>query len=454
MTSTHPEIAVRRKVKLYSRHRIVIIGGGAGGLELATRLGDQAYNMGATEVVLVDRSPTHLWKPLLHEVAAGSMDANAHQLEYIAQARWHHFEFQQGALLDLDRARKVVRIDAVFDEEGLEIFPPRDIAYDTLVIAIGSETNFFGVPGASENAIAVDTVDQAEHFRRRLISACLRAQNVLAVPADGGRPQVDIVIIGAGATGVELSAELRNTAEVLGAYGLHRLDPERDIRISLVEAGTRILPGLPERIANETLKLLGKLNIHVLTGAKVTQVEPHAVHTGSGKILPADLTVWAGGIQVPRVLEEIGLPVNKMGQVIVSQTLQTIIDPNIFAFGDCASCPWPKKGTTVPPRAQAAHQQAGFLYHALRRRLAGKPLPAFEFHDHGSLVSLGRFETLGYLMGKFIGRSMMVEGMLARFLYVSLYRQHLMALHGFMRMMLETIAEWLRRKSAPRVKLH
>jgi NADH dehydrogenase len=123
-------------------------------------------------------------------------------------------------------------------------------------------------------------------------------------------------------------------------------------------------------------------------------------------------------------------------------------------LGDCASCPWPQKGGSVPPRAQAAHQQARFLLRALKRRLRDEPLPIFVFHDHGSLVSLGRFETIGNLMGKLIGRSMLIEGALARLLYVSLYRQHMMALHGFTRMLLDTLAQWLRRKTMPRVKLH
>lgn len=437
-----------------SAHRIVIIGGGAGGIQLATRLGDRMHKNQEGRVILVDRAAAHLWKPLLHEVAAGSMDANTHQLEYAAQARWHHFEFQQGSLIGLDRASKAVTISAIEDEDGMEILPQREIAYDTLILAIGSETNFFGVPGAPEHTIAIDTVAQAERFRRRMISACMRAQNGLGKSDSSGRPHVDFVIIGAGATGVELSAELRSTAKVLGAYGLHRLDPLRDIAITIVEAGPRILGPLPERVASETASLLKSLNIDILANEKVTEVQPHAVLTASGKMLPSDLTVWAGGIQVPKILAEMGLPTNRLGQVIVSQTLQTIIDSDIFALGDCASCPWPEKSTAVPPRAQAAQQQADLLYQSMMRRLAGKPLPVFHYRDRGSLVSLGRFDTIGNLMGKLIGSTLFVEGRVARVLYVSLYRQHIVALHGFMRMVLDTLAQWLHRKTSPRVKLH
>ena len=437
-------------------HRIVIVGGGAGGLELATRLGNKIGKHARASIVLVDRSPSHLWKPLLHEVAAGSMDANTHQTDYVAQARWHYFEFQQGELCGLDRVSKRITVGAVADIDGEELLPERSLSYDTLVLAIGSMTNFFGVPGAEQHAISLDAVSEAEHFRRRLISACMRAQSKLdkAPGAPGERPRVDVVIIGAGATGVELSAELRNTAEFFGAYGLHQLDGQRDIHLSIVEAGPRILGPLPERVAIETAILLEKMNIQVLTNERVTQIEPHAVLTASGKNLRADLIVWAAGIKVAPVLAEIGLPVNRLGQVPVRLTLQTEIDPDIFAIGDCASCPWPEQNTMVPPRAQAAHQQADFVFKAIKCRLANKPVANFRFTDHGSLISLGRFNTVGNLMGKLTGSTMLVEGLLARLLYVSLYRAHLMAVHGLMRMVLDTLAQWLRGKTVPRIKLH
>jgi NADH dehydrogenase len=454
---------------LSSKHRIVIVGGGAGGLELATRLGDRYRNSDAAEVILVDRSPTHVWKPLLHEVAAGSMDASVSQLEYVAQARWHHFEFQQGELQGLDRQGKTITVAQVHDADGLEILPQRIVPYDTLVLAIGSVTNFFNTPGAREHALAVDTVDQAEHFRRRLIAACMRAQNrigSLGGPEDRrARPHVDIAIIGGGATGVELSAELRSTAQVLGAYGLHHLDPRRDVHITIIEAGPRILGPLPDHVIEETTHTLERLDIHILTGERVTEVRERAVATASGKTIPADITVWAAGIQVPKVLGELGLPVNRLGQVKVAQTLQTEADPAIFAFGDCADCPWPESarqgegagagaGKSVPPRAQAAHQQARHLYHALQDRIEGRPLRAFTYHDRGSLISLSRYNVVGNIVGKLTGRSFIIEGALARLLYTSLYRTHLVALHGVMRMVLDTIAQWARRRTIPRVKLH
>ena len=229
------------------KHRVVVVGGGAGGLELATRLGDSLGRAAAAHVTLVDRGRTHLWKPLLHEVAAGSMDIHAHQLDYLAQARWHHFTFALGALAGLDRARREIRVAPVTDDEGVEILPERRVAYDTLVIAIGSESNDFGTPGVRENAFTIDNAWQAHLFHRRLVNACFRANFESSYPAGASQPRdgrvLDIAIVGAGATGVELAAELHNTIRVLTGYGLESFHPETQIRIRVVEAGARILPG-------------------------------------------------------------------------------------------------------------------------------------------------------------------------------------------------------------------
>lgn len=458
-----------------SVHRIVVVGGGAGGLELVTRLGDKYGRGKDVKVTLVDRSLSHIWKPLLHEVAAGVMDTATHQLSYVAQANWHHFEFATGEMIGLDRAAKTIRLAAVpaaADEGEGDLLPERTLPYDTLVLAIGSTTNFFGVRGAQENTIALDTVEQAERFRRRLMAACVRAQNAADAPAQGDstsaagahsggallsppaaqRPKVNLVIVGAGATGVELSAELRNTAEVLRSYGL-KLDPRKDVRITIIESSPRILKALPERVSGAVAGLLTKLDVDILCGDSVAEVRPNEVTTTSGKVLPADITVWSAGITAPPVLGTLGLSVNRLNQIEVLPTLQSKTDPDIFAFGDCASCEWPEHGF-VPPRAQAAHQQASFLVKAIDARLKGQNLPTFTYRDFGSLVSLGKFSAVGNLMGGLIGGSMFIEGLFARVMYTSLYRMHVAALHGVWRMMLDTVANRLRRSTVPRVKLH
>ncbi|MBI4194669.1 MAG: NAD(P)/FAD-dependent oxidoreductase [Betaproteobacteria bacterium] len=432
--------------------RIVIVGGGAGGLELATRLGDTLGRRERARITLVERARTHLWKPLLHEVAAGSMDLDAHDLDYLAQARWHHFRFQLGSMDGIDRVRRVVLVAPSFDDEGRELISRREIHYDTLVIAVGSNTNDFGTPGAREHAISLDTPEQAELFHRRLINACIRA-NAQAAPL---KPeQLNVAIIGGGATGVELAAELHKTTRELIAYGLDKIDPERDVKLTIIEAAPRILPALPERLSKATESLLQDIKVQVLTGERVTEVVADGVLTAGGRKIPAELTVWAAGIKAPDFLKDIGgLETNRLNQLVVRQTLDTTRDPDIFAIGDCASCPWPGHAHPVPPRAQAAHQQALHLVSMLGRRLAGKPLKPYVYRDFGSLVSLGEYSTVGNLMGALLGGSIFIEGLFARFMYVSLYRMHLYALHGLAKVVFDTLARWITRRTEPRIKLH
>jgi len=434
-------------------HRIVIVGGGAGGLELATRLGDRLGPRQQARVTLVDCARTHLWKPLLHEVAAGSMDLYEHDLDYLAQARWHHFEFQLGRMDGLDRERRVVQLAPTVDEtSGEELIPRREIGYDTLVIAIGSRTNDFGTPGAREHAISLDTPEDAEHFHRRLVNACIRA-NAQTQPL--AEKQLHVAIIGGGATGVELAAELHKTTRELVAYGFEKIDPERDIKLTIIEAAPRILTAVPERVALAAQELLRSLHVEVLTGERVIEVCADGVIMASGRRRAAELTVWAAGIKAPDFLQGLdGLETNRQNQLLVHQTLQTTHDANVFAMGDCACCPWPGHAPCVPARAQAAHQQATHLVRSFRQRLRGKPLQPYVYRDFGSLVSLGEYSTVGNLMGKLVGGSIFVEGLFARLMYISLYRMHLYALHGFAKVMFDVLGRLFARRTEPRVKLH
>jgi NADH dehydrogenase len=433
-------------------HHVVVVGGGAGGLELVTGLGDKLGKRGKAQVTLIDRARTHLWKPLLHEVAAGSLDVDEHELDYLAQAHWHHFRYRFGEMVGLDRARKEVLLAPTLDDEGREITPRRAIRYDTLVIAIGSVTNDFGTPGVKEHAIALETTGQAARFNRRLVNACIRAH---AQPGPVRPGQLHVAIIGAGATGTELSAELHRTARQVIAYGLDRVDPEKDIRITLIEAAPRILPGLPERVSEATTRLLRNLGVEVLTDARVSEVSAEGVRLADGRFVPSELVVWAAGVRGPDVLADLdGLEVSRTNQLVVLPTLQTTRDPDIFAIGDCASCPRQDDPRPVPPRAQAAHQQASHVVKQLRLRREGKPLQAFFYRDFGSLVSLGEYSTVGNLMGFVAGKGLMIEGYFARLMYRSLYKMHQTALHGSARTALSTLGRVITRRTEPRVKLH
>lgn len=433
-------------------HHIIVVGGGAGGLELATTLGDRLGKKKKAAITLVDRSRTHVWKPLYHEIAAGSMDVDDHELEYMAQGHWHGFKFRYGEMTGLDRGAKLVKLAPTFDEDGREITPQRAFHYDTLVIAIGNVSNDFGTPGVREHAIMLDTKEQAERFNRRLLNACVRAQAQEGPVRPG---QLHVTIIGAGATGTELSAELHRTARGIAAFGLDKIDPEMDVKITLIEAAPRIVPALPERISRATADILKGLGVDIRTSSRVTRVRSDGVELEGGDFIPSELVVWAAGVKGPPLLRTLdGLEVSRSDTLVVRPTLQTTLDDDIFAIGDCCHLVPEGEDKPIPPRAQAAHQMASHVYAQIKARMAGKPLQPFKYRDFGSLVSLGEYSTVGSLMGFIQGRSMMIEGLFAKLMYRSLYKMHQWALHGFWKVSFDTVARMLSRRTEPHVKLH
>ena len=432
------------------KKKIVIVGGGAGGLELATSLGNKLGRKNKAEIVLVDRNNSHLWKPLLHEVATGSLDAGVDELSYLAHARNHHFVFQLGSVTDINRESKTLQLAEIRDAQGDVLVAEREISYDYLVMALGSTSNDFGTPGVKENCIFLDNPHQAHRFHNEMLNLFLKFS---ANPANGG--QVNIAIVGGGATGVELSAELHNAVKQLHSYGFQGLD-NKALNVTLVEAGERILPALPPRISAAAHQELTKLGVRVLTHTMVTSADAGGLNTKGGEYIAADLMVWAAGIKAPDFMKEIGgLETNRINQLVVEPTLQTTRDPSIYAIGDCASCPQPD-GKFVPPRAQSAHQMASRCYDNLLLQLNGhdNKLKPYIYKDNGSLVSLSRFSTVGSLMGNLMRGSMMIEGRIARFVYVSLYRMHQVALHGYLRTGLMVLVGSINRVIRPRLKLH
>ena len=212
---------------------------------------------------------------------------------------------------------------------------------------------------------------------------------------------------------------------------------------------------MPERISQATVALLTGLDVSVRTGAKVAEVRADGVVLEGGEVIAAELVVWAAGVKAPDVLHEFGgLETNKVNQLVVRPTLQTTRDDDVFAIGDCASCVDERTGRPIPPRAQAAHQMASHMVAQVAARLKGKALTPFVYRDFGSLVSLGRYSTVGSLMGFNIGKSMFVEGMFARIMYRSLYKMHQAALHGSGQVALRSVGALFSSKPVTRVKLH
>lgn len=432
------------------RPKIVVVGGGAGGLELVSRLGRKLGRKGIAEVTLIDHTRTHVWKPLLHEVAAGTLDSHDDDVAYLAQASAAHFRFVLGRMTGLDRAKKVVLLAPMLDSNGVQIMPARSHPYDILVIAVGSVCNDFGIPGVAQHCLFLDTTEQAQSFQNRLLESYLRAQALGLAKQPG---LLDVAIVGGGATGIELSAQLYQASRLLNAYGLDNVKPS-DIKIHLLEASPTLLPGLPPHLAKATLHQLQSLGIEVLLGERVVEVTAAGMKTASGRFVQASLKVWAAGVKAPDFLRQIpGLETNRINQLLVRQTLQTTRDDDIFAIGDCASCPWPEKNSTVPPRAQSAHQMAELALKNICNKIEGQPLLEYKYRDYGSLVALGKYSTVGNLMGNLLG-SVRVEGFIARMVYLSLYKMHQIALLGAPRVILMMIANFFRSRLRPKIKLH
>jgi NADH dehydrogenase len=431
--------------------QIVVVGGGAGGLELATRLG-RKYGRSNHDIILVERNRTHIWKPLLHEVATGALDANLDEVGYRSHCYRWGYRYFKGTLESVNIANRQIDIAPLLDEHGTEIIGRHSLRYDYLVLGIGSVTNDFGTPGVAEHCIFLDGRAQADRFRELLLDQCLRVSRAMVADSDADA-RVRIAIIGGGATGVELAAELFNAAHALGYYGLEVFDETR-LEVTLIEAGPRILPALPEKLAAAAHAELEKLGVRVLTGAQVTEATHDAILTQSGERIPADIRVWAAGVKgAPIAGQAEGLERNRAGQFVVEPTLQTS-DPRVFAIGDCASFTPPGAERPVPPRAQAAHQMAYAVFINLIRMQSGKPLKPFTYKDHGSLVSLSRFSTVGSLMGNLIGGRLAVEGRLARFVYQSLYRMHLIAIHGWIKGLALVAIGRVNAIVRPKLKLH
>ena len=429
------------------KERIVVVGGGAGGLELVTELGKKLGKKKQAEIILIDRNSSHVWKPLLHEVASGALDSRLAELDYRGQSARAGFRFLVGTLEGIDRDNKHVRL-APIEEAGEEVLGARTIAYDQLVLAVGSVTADFGVAGVTEHCYFLDATSQADKFHHELLNEFLRVNQALE---DGHEQTLDIAIVGGGATGVELAAELVHSVSLLNIYGLSHLNREH-LKVTLVEAGPRLLPALPEGLAQRVKQKLMSLGVDVVLGNPAVKAQQKGLALKDGTEVNANLMVWAAGIRAPDFIANLGLETRKNNQIRVNEFLQSTVDDAIYALGDCAACQLDEE-RFVPPRAQAAHQMASCLAKNFIRQVKGKPAKAFNYKDRGSLVSLSRFSAVGNLMQS-KSLSMSIEGTLARYAYASLYRMHQRALHGWWKMLLIITVDKLNHAVKPRLKLH
>src|SRR5580693_5553214 len=305
---------------------IVVVGGGVGGLILASRLGHSLGRRRLARISLIDRSWVHVWKPMLHTFAAGTWNIYEQQVQYVAHARTHHFEYVPGQVDAIDRTRQSIRLAPV-RTAGEVVVGARELDYDVLVLAFGSRANDFGTPGVLEHCHFIDSRDQADAFNGRL-----RAQVVRSF-AEGGN--IDISIVGGGATGVELAAELSRMVELAAGYG--KVDIRRRLRLTLLESAPRILGAFPEAVSASAASQLLMLGVDVRTGVKVMGADARGYLLEGGEHVPATLKVWAAGIRASSGFDESGLEISRAGQIVVEPNLMAKGDQHIFALGDCAS---------------------------------------------------------------------------------------------------------------------
>ncbi|WP_246624560.1 NAD(P)/FAD-dependent oxidoreductase [Oceanobacter mangrovi] len=432
--------------------RIVIVGGGAGGLELATRLGHKLGRKGLASIKLIDRNRTHIWKPLLHEVATGTLDTGTQSVSYFAHGARHGYQFELGELTDVDVHNKTLTLAPRKNRSGEQLQQPRTIEYDQLILAFGSISNDFGIAGIQQHCYMLDSLSQAERFHTALIDQFTDIHQNR--PGDSLR----IAIVGAGATGVELSAELYKVTELLTSYGMAGMS-QQQLEVNLIEAGPRVLPALPERISASVSRELGELGVKIKTSVVVSAADENGLLTKDGERIDADLMVWAAGVKAPDFVRNIsGLSLTRSNQIAVNEFLQATdaernVIKDLWIIGDCAASIG-ADGKQVPPRAQSAHQMASNVLENLLARRKGKPMKGFQYHDHGSLVSLSSYSAVGTLMGNLTRKSMFVEGNMARLFYISLYRLHQLAIHGKVRGALIVAADWLTKAIKPKMKLH
>ncbi|MEP0355854.1 NAD(P)/FAD-dependent oxidoreductase [Paraglaciecola sp.] len=428
--------------------KIIVVGGGAGGLELVTKLSKTLGKNKEADIILVDRSLTHVWKPLLHEVAAGVIDKNSDGVDYRIHAARHHYDFQLGNMSHIDHVKKTIHLDQMPDENGDILLPERTLNYDTLVLAIGSVSNDFGTPGVAENCYLLDSLKQAERFHKALLNQLVKINQL-----SDSDSSLKVAIVGGGATGTELAAQLHHVANLARSYGMPNMSAER-LQVSIIEAGPRILPALPERITNSARAALHKLGIKVLENTRVASAQKEGFVTSESNLLEADLMVWAAGVKAPDFIQGLDIfETNRAQQILVTNQLQSTLTGDIYVIGDC--CGFQQEdGSWVPPRAQSAHQMASLVATNLINVQQSKPLKSYKYKDYGSLVHLSKYSTVGSLMGSLSSSSMFVEGKLARLVYISLYNMHQFAVHGWLKGTLVLLSRKVSNIVGQKLKLH
>lgn len=426
---------------MVARKRVVVLGGGAGGLELAVGLSRRSD----MDVTLVDRVSTHLWKPRLHEFAAGTVNSSLAEMSFYTLAGMHGFRFEQGDVEAIDRSARTVRLAEMRSPTDQFITASRSLAYDACVVALGGLTATFGTEGVAEHAIRLDEKSDAEEFRDLFIAMMIHARESCE-PAH-------VVIVGSGATGTELAAHLRLSERAFAHEpGSDEMRPL--LKLTILEAAPQLMPGADDGLRESVSERLAQLDIVVRTNAAVDRVSETEIRTATGEVFPADVTVWAAGLTGHPSLKGLAdFEIDKKGRIVVDDRLHSSLDPAIYVIGDAASFTPAGADAPLPPTAQCASQQADYLVSALPESLAGGTPKPFVYNDRGRLLSLGGAGSVG-LVGFLRKNDFLVEGRFATAAYHGLQRRHQWAVLGPLRGSVAILADMMSPTSGPAMKLH
>lgn len=371
--------------------KVIILGGGFGGLYAAMHLDHVLDRYPGLEVTLINRENFFLFSPMLHEVAASDLDLT--NIVSPVRRLLKRVNFFAGEVEAIDLERKKVKVSHGFDHHHHEL------DYDYLVIGLGSVTNFYGVPGLEANALTMKTLGDAIHLRNRLIALLEEADTDCC--ADIRRPLLTCVVAGGGFAGVETIAAVNDF--VRHAVRFYPNLREDLLRVVLVHSGSVILPELGESLGAYAQRKLAERKVEIRVNTKVTEVSDSVVELSDGERIATRTLLWTAGTSSNPLLEHLPCEKNR-GRLIVDETLAVKDWPGVWALGDCALIPDSKTGNYCPPTAQHALREGKVLAHNVLAALKGTPAKAFTFSTIGRLAAIGRRTGVANILGfKFSG---------------------------------------------------
>ena len=346
---------------------VVILGAGFGGLTAARAL------RSFCDVVLIDRNNYQTFLPLLYQVSTAGLAADHIAYPIRGALRNAKVQFRMGSPVSLDTKKKTIKLDS---DESFE--------FDYLVVALGSVTNDFGIPGVKEHTLGMKTLQEALHIRSTIM------KNFEDLCRSGEDKDFVVNIVGGGPTGVEMAgaiAELRN-----GPLRSDFAEAADRIKINIIEAGPRLLPSFAPKLSKKTAVALQKLGVEVLEDKAVAEIEAHSIYFTDKSVRKSDITVWTAGVKGETTAKKLHLPYER-GRLKTEQTLQVVNHPDIFAIGDISGCPG-EDGRFLPMVAPVAMQQGRFLAEQIKKLSQGKSATSFVYRDKGSMATIGRHKAV------------------------------------------------------------